>query len=65
VETLIHYPVPPHLSDAYRDAGWKKGAFPIAEKMADTVLTLPTDPNMSDEAIAHVIASIKSFKAGR
>ena len=41
IGTLIHYPVPPHLSGAYADAGWKRGAFPIAEELASSVLSLP------------------------
>ena len=44
--TLIHYPVPPHLSGAYADGKWKRGAFPIAEELADTVLSLPMGPHL-------------------
>jgi len=46
VGTLIHYPVPPHLSEAYADAGFGPGAFPIAEEMARTVLSLPIGPHL-------------------
>ena len=35
VGTLIHYPIPPHLQEAYRPAGWTRGAFPIAERLAE------------------------------
>lgn len=58
VETLIHYPVPPHLSGAYADLGMQKGFFPIAETMASTELSLPMGPHLSlDEAkyIANII----------
>lgn len=65
VDTLIHYPVPPHLSEAYQSCGWKKGQFPIAESMAATALSIPVDPNMTDDAVDHVIASLKSFKGAR
>lgn len=41
IGTLIHYPVPPHLSEAYTDMGREKGDFPITEKLANTVLSLP------------------------
>jgi len=43
VNTLIHYPVPPHLSGAYRDLNIPKGAFPIAEQIASSELSLPID----------------------
>lgn len=56
VGTLIHYPVPPHLSGAYADARWKRGAFPLAETMADFVLSLPMGPHLSQEQ-ANLVAS--------
>jgi dTDP-4-amino-4,6-dideoxygalactose transaminase len=55
IGTLIHYPVPPHLSGAYVDAGWARGAFPIAENLADTVLSLPMGPHLSREQAGQVI----------
>ncbi len=57
IGTLIHYPVPPHLSGAYADAGWKRGAFPVAETMADTVLSLPMGPHLSREQAGLVAES--------
>ena len=57
IGTLIHYPVPPHLSGAYADAGWKRGAFPVAETMADTVLSLPMGPHLSREQAGLVVES--------
>ena len=57
VGTLIHYPVPPHLSAAFQDYGYKKGDFPIAERLADTVLSLPIGPHL-DPADADRIADI-------
>ncbi len=47
IGTLIHYPVPPHLSKAYADAGYGRGAFPIAENIADSVLSLPMGPHLA------------------
>jgi len=44
VGTLIHYPIPPHLQQAFASAGWKQGAFPLAERIADEVLSLPMGP---------------------
>ncbi len=55
IGTLIHYPVPPHLSGAYADAGWKRGAFPIAEELANSVLSLPMGPHLSCEKTGYVV----------
>ncbi len=55
VGTLIHYPVPPHLSGAYSDAGWKRGDFPIAEELADTVLSLPMGPHLSMQEADYIV----------
>jgi len=46
IGTLIHYPIPPHLSGAYASAGWKPGDFPVAEAMAKTELSLPMGPHL-------------------
>jgi dTDP-4-amino-4,6-dideoxygalactose transaminase len=56
IGTLIHYPVPPHLSGAYADAKWKRGNFPIAEKLAETVLSLPMGPHLAKEQADYVVA---------
>ncbi|HEX8546722.1 MAG TPA: DegT/DnrJ/EryC1/StrS family aminotransferase [Cytophagaceae bacterium] len=61
IGTLIHYPVPPHLQKAYSSLAYKKGDFPIAEKIADTCLSLPLWPGMSDSAIQVIVKSIKDF----
>jgi dTDP-4-amino-4,6-dideoxygalactose transaminase len=63
VGTQIHYPVPPHLAPAYRHAGWKRGDFPLAEKLADEVLSLPIGPHHTSAQIDHVITSVRSFFA--
>jgi dTDP-4-amino-4,6-dideoxygalactose transaminase len=54
IATSIHYPVPPHLQQAYNHLGYKKGDFPIAEKLAEKVLSLPVYPEMTDEQCAYV-----------
>ena len=63
VSTLIHYPIPPHLQQAYGHAGWKQGAFPLAECMADQVLSLPMGPFLSLGATDQVIESFKRLAA--
>jgi dTDP-3-amino-3,4,6-trideoxy-alpha-D-glucose transaminase len=62
VGTLIHYPVPPHLSRAYSDSRQCQGAYPIAEEQSRTVLSLPIGPHLNREAQNHVIAAIGSFR---
>ena len=61
IGTMIHYPVPPHLQQAYQTLGFKKGDFPIAEKLADTSLSIPLWPGMTKEMVCEVADGIKSF----
>ncbi|WP_288883160.1 DegT/DnrJ/EryC1/StrS family aminotransferase [Pedobacter panaciterrae] len=61
IETLIHYPIPPHLQKAYFDLGYKVGDFPIAEKIANECLSLPLYPGIKDDEIQRVAESIKDF----
>ncbi len=64
IGTLIHYPIPPHLSAAYSYLGYKKGDFPIAEKYADEVLSLPMYNGMTEEEQGIVINAINGFCRG-
>ena len=61
IDTIIHYPIPPHLQEAYSYLGHKKGDFPIAERYADEVLSLPMYNGMSDDDQQRVIDAINSF----
>lgn len=63
IGTIIHYPIPPHLSDAYKYLGHKKGDFPIAEKYADEVLSIPMYNGMTYEEQTTVIEAINAFSA--
>lgn len=58
VETLVHYPIPPHLQNAYAGMRHARGTFPIAEAMADTLLSLPIGPAMRDDQVDQVIAAL-------
>ena len=60
IGTLIHYPVPAHLSGAYADAGWKRGDFPLAENSANTVLSLPIGPHITASQAGMVIDAVNS-----
>lgn len=59
IETLIHYPVPPHQSGAYRSSGFAAGAFPVAESIAATELSLPLGPHMNRDEVDRVIQAIR------
>lgn len=59
VETLIHYPIPPHLQKAYDHLKYEKGNFPIAEKMAEEVFSLPIGPHMTEEQVKRVMETMK------
>ena len=61
VETLIHYPIAPHQSGAYRASPWASASFPIAERLAQQVLSLPIGPHLSDSAQDQVIDAVRSF----
>ena len=54
VGCAVHYPVPVHLQEAGRNLGSTKGAFPIAEKLADEFLSLPMFPELTEEQIEYV-----------
>lgn len=60
IETLIHYPIPPHLQRAYADLGYVRGAFPVAEAVSATVLSLPIGPAMTDVQVTAVVEALHS-----
>lgn len=61
IGTMIHYPIPPHLQKAYRELNYKTGDFPIAERIANTCLSLPLYPGMTELQIEEVVGCIKKF----
>jgi len=61
IGTIIHYPIPPHLSEAYSYLGLKEGCLPIAENYANTVLSIPLYNGMTDEEQSFVIEKINNF----
>ncbi len=65
IGTLIHYPIPPHLQDAYKYLGYKKGDFPVAEEIAETCLSLPLWPGLSKEQIFEVSNVMCKFFDGK
>ena len=59
VQTLIHYPIPPHKQKAYKE--WNNFSYPISEKMHREVLSLPISPVMTDAEVTKVIEAVNSF----
>jgi dTDP-4-amino-4,6-dideoxygalactose transaminase len=60
--TIIHYPLPPHLQKAYAELGYSRGAFPIAEKLADEVLSLPMSAHQTSVETDYVAQQLSTFK---
>jgi dTDP-4-amino-4,6-dideoxygalactose transaminase len=61
IGTLIHYPVPPHRQQAYAHLNLPLGEFPIAEELANTCLSLPMWPGMTDKHVQEVVDAIQAF----
>lgn len=61
IGTMIHYPIPPHLSEAYSYLKYTRGDFPIAEKYADEVLSLPMYNGMTEAELKEIVDAINSF----
>lgn len=62
VGTIIHYPIPPHLAEAYQYLGHKPGFLPITEHLAKTVLSIPMYNGMTEDEQSYVIEVINQFK---
>ena len=62
IGTNKHYPIPMHLQNCYKDLGFHKGDFPIAEEISKTELSIPMYYGLSDEEIQYVIDAINSFQ---
>jgi dTDP-4-amino-4,6-dideoxygalactose transaminase len=61
IGTLIHYPIPPHLSMAYADRGWREGDFPITEYIANSILSIPIGPHLDTQSVETVIETMRQF----
>jgi dTDP-4-amino-4,6-dideoxygalactose transaminase len=58
VQTAIHYPFPVHLQPAYAQPHYREGSFPVTERLAREVLSLPIFPEMTSEQIDEVVAAV-------
>lgn len=56
---VIHYPIPIHLQEAYRDAGYRRGDFPGAEHLADRILSIPMFPEITPEEIQRICVTLR------
>jgi dTDP-4-amino-4,6-dideoxygalactose transaminase len=61
VSTGFHYPIPLHLQEAYKHLGYKKGDFPVAERAAGRILSLPMYPELTEDQIHYVCCTIKDY----
>jgi dTDP-4-amino-4,6-dideoxygalactose transaminase len=62
IGTLIHYPIPIHMQKAFSGLGYKKGDFPVSEKFAEEIISLPLYPELENLQIEEVVKYIKKFK---
>jgi len=61
VPTIIHYPQPIHLQEAYKDLGYKQGDFPVSEMLCEQVMSLPMYPEMPKEHAEYVVEKLKKI----
>ena len=59
----IHYPIPIHLQPAYRHLGYRPGDFPVTERAAERILSLPMYAELTSDAIGRVVRAIEAFSA--
>jgi len=64
VQTLVHYPVPPHRSGAYRDGACRAADLPVSERLAARVLSLPMSPHHTPDQLDAVAAEVRAFVGG-
>ncbi len=63
IGTIVHYPVAPHLQQAYAELGYKEGDFPIAEAIHREVLSLPMGPGLTSDQVEQVAAAVRAAVA--
>jgi len=61
VATVIHYPVPVHLLQAFAHLGYARGSLPVTEQLAGQILSLPMFPELTEEQVRHVASAVRSF----
>jgi UDP-2-acetamido-2-deoxy-ribo-hexuluronate aminotransferase len=61
IPSMIYYPVPLHLQEAYQYLGYKKGDFPVSEKLSEQVLSLPMHTELTEEQLNYITSAIREF----
>jgi dTDP-4-amino-4,6-dideoxygalactose transaminase len=61
IDTKVHYPIPIHLQEAAKYLGYKKGDFPVTEKQAETILSLPVYPELTNEQVNYIADCVIEF----
>jgi dTDP-3-amino-3,4,6-trideoxy-alpha-D-glucose transaminase len=61
VSTAVHYPFPIHRTEAYAELGMSEGSLPVAERLAEEILTLPLFPTMSDQDVSRIVDAVRAF----
>ena len=60
IPTAIHYPKPLHLQECFKYLGYKKGDFPISEKVSNNIISLPMNPYLNDDEINYIVKELKA-----
>ena len=63
IPTAVHYPMPLHLQEAFKDLGYKEGDFPISEKVSQEIMSLPMSPYLSKEQQDYIVDALKDIYA--
>jgi len=63
IPTAVHYPMPLHLQEAFSELGYKKGDFPISEKVSEEIMSLPMSPYLSEEQQDFIVNALKEIHA--
>ena len=58
---MIYYPVPLHMQEAYSYLGYRKGDFPVTEKLCDEVISLPMHPDLDQEQLEYITLNVLKF----
>jgi dTDP-4-amino-4,6-dideoxygalactose transaminase len=61
IPSMVYYPVPVHLQDAFSDLGYSKGDYPVSEYLAQSVLSLPMHTELTEEQTGKITQTIKSY----
>jgi UDP-2-acetamido-2-deoxy-ribo-hexuluronate aminotransferase len=59
IPTAVHYPMPLHMQECFRYLGYKKGDFPVSERVSKEIMSLPMNPYLRDEEIEYIIEKLK------